>query len=42
MKIKKIFAKLLKKMSESMISMGTASASTIGIEEMPESMKALR
>ena len=40
--IKKIFSKLLKKISDSMITLAPASFWTSGVEEMPESMKNLR
>jgi hypothetical protein len=42
MNIKKMFAELLKRISQYMITAAPASASSIGIEEMPESMKKLR
>jgi len=42
MKIKRILCEALKILSLSMIIFAPASALTIGIEEMPESMKKLR
>jgi len=42
MKIKEILGKVLMALSVSMIIFAPASGSTIGIEEMPESMKNLR
>lgn len=42
MKFKRMLAKLLKKVSDSMITVSPASACGWGIEEMPESMKNLR
>lgn len=40
--IKKVLGALLKKVSDSMITLSPASYCGIGIEEMPESMKKLR
>ena len=40
--IKKITAEILKKASEKMVTSATASCLSVGIEEMPESMKKLR
>jgi len=40
--IKKIFGKLLKKISDSMITLAPASFCDTGVEDMPESMKNLR
>lgn len=40
--IKKITAEILKKASEKMVTSATASTLSVGIEEMPESMKKSR
>jgi hypothetical protein len=42
MKIKKLLGQLLAFLSVSMITFAPTSASSIGVEEMPESMKKLR
>lgn len=42
MNIKRVLAELLKKVSDSMITLAPASYCATGVEEMPESMKKLR
>lgn len=42
MKIKTVLAELLKKVSNSMVTLAPASYCGSGVEEMPESMKNLR
>jgi hypothetical protein len=42
MKVREVIGKVLMMLSVSMIVFAPASSSTIGVEEMPESMKKLR